>query len=129
MDGPTPKLASPGGPSASPAGVSLEEAARAASLADHAWGPLDAKGAAAFLKVSEKQFNRMAPSVPRHKKSGMGYRYLRSELLAWLLSGDEPEGPEAGPEGERRQTDGNAESHGVAPGSKKRTNRGKVRLV
>ena len=71
------------------AGPSPEEAIRAASLADHAWGPMDGKEAAAFLKVSEAQFGRLAPRLPRHKRAGLGYRYLRSEVLAWLRSGED----------------------------------------
>lgn len=45
---------------------------------------MDGKEAAAFLKVSGAQFGRLAPRLPRHKKTGLGYRYLRSELLVWL---------------------------------------------
>ena len=50
---------------------------------------MDGKEAAAFLKVSEAQFGRLAPRLPRHKKAGLGYRYLRSELLVWLRSGED----------------------------------------
>lgn len=116
-----------------PAAASLTEAIRTASLADLAWGPMDAKEAAGFLKVSEKQFNRLAPSVPRHKKTGMGFRYLRSELLSWLRSDDQATGAEGEVEGDQlprgRQRDGNAESQGVARGSKKRIIGPSVRLV
>ncbi len=115
-----------------PAAPSVEEAVRAASLADLAWGPMDGKEAAAFLKVSEAQFNRLAPRLPRHKKTGLGYRYLRSEILVWLRSGDdspEDEGRDAVPRRQRRQPDGNAESVGVVPGKKKRSSGKAVRLV
>ena len=67
-----------------PAGPSVEEVLRVASLTDLAWGPMDGKEAAAFLEVSEGQFGHLAPGLPRHEKTGLGYRYLRSELLAWL---------------------------------------------
>ncbi len=100
-----------------------EEVARVASLADLAWGPMDGEEAAAFLKTSRAGFDRIAPSLPRKKKRGLGYRYLRSELLAWLCSDDGGEGPTG------RQPDGNAEPVGVRTSQKKRKNGGTVRLV
>lgn len=72
---------------ADPVGPFLQEAVRAASLADLAWGPMDGVGAAAFLKTSRSRFDRLAPRLPRYKKAGLSYRYLRSELLEWLRRG------------------------------------------
>lgn len=40
--------------------------------------------AADFLRVSEAQFKRMAPYLPRHPITERRYVYIRSELLAWL---------------------------------------------
>lgn len=76
----------------------LAEIYRIEVLADLAWGPMDAKEAAAFLNTSENNFNRLAPSIPRCKKAGLGYRYLRSDLLAWLRSGSNAAELEAGRE-------------------------------
>ena len=56
-----------------PATPSVEEAVRAASLVDLVWGPMNGKEAAGFLRVSEAQFGRPAPRLPRHKKTGLGY--------------------------------------------------------
>jgi hypothetical protein len=46
---------------------------------------MDAKQAASFLRISESEFKRMAPGLPRHAVTERRYIYLRSELLAWLL--------------------------------------------
>jgi hypothetical protein len=45
---------------------------------------IDAKQAADFLSISESEFKRMAPRLPRHAVTERRYIYLRSELLAWL---------------------------------------------
>jgi hypothetical protein len=45
---------------------------------------MDAKEAANFLRISESEFKRMAPRLPRHAVTERRYIYLRSELLAWL---------------------------------------------
>ncbi len=45
---------------------------------------MDAKQAADFLRISESEFKRMAPGLPRHAVTERRYIYLRSELLAWL---------------------------------------------
>ena len=45
---------------------------------------LDAKEAAAFLRISESEFKRMAPGLPRHAVTERRFVYLRSELLTWL---------------------------------------------
>ncbi|MDP9485367.1 MAG: hypothetical protein M3Q49_06185 [Actinomycetota bacterium] len=112
--------------SSDPAAPSVEEAIRAASLADLAWGPMDGKEAAAFLKTTRAGFDRLAPSLPRKKKKGLGFRYLRSELLEWLSSDDAAEEP---PGRQRRQPDGNAGSVGVGGDQKRRKNGGTVRLI
>ena len=46
---------------------------------------MDAKQATSFLRISESEFKRMAPGLPRHAVTERRYIYLRSELLAWLL--------------------------------------------
>ena len=46
---------------------------------------MDAKQAAEFLRISESEFKRMAPGLPRHAVTERRYIYLRSELLGWLL--------------------------------------------
>jgi hypothetical protein len=46
---------------------------------------MDAKEAADFWRVSESEFKRMAPRMPRHAVTERRYIYLPSELLAWLL--------------------------------------------
>jgi hypothetical protein len=43
---------------------------------------MDAKQAAGFLRISESEFKRMAPGLPRHAVTEQRYIYLRSELLA-----------------------------------------------
>jgi hypothetical protein len=45
---------------------------------------MDAKEAASFLRISESEFERMAPRLPRQAVTERRYIYLRSELLAWL---------------------------------------------
>ena len=45
---------------------------------------MDTKQAADFLRISESEFERMAPRLPRHAVTERRYIYLRSELLAWL---------------------------------------------
>jgi hypothetical protein len=45
---------------------------------------MDTKLAADFLRISESEFERMAPRQPRHAVTERRYIYLRSELLAWL---------------------------------------------
>ena len=48
---------------------------------------MDAKEAAAFLKIAETEFRRLAASgdIPRHRTSRGRYRYYAYELLDWLL--------------------------------------------
>ena len=46
---------------------------------------MNVEEAADFLRLSPTAFRRLAPSLPRcqiYERSG--YRYLRSDLLAWL---------------------------------------------
>lgn len=45
---------------------------------------MDSKEAAEFLRTTWQSFRELAPSLPRHHKPGLGYRYRRSELLEWL---------------------------------------------
>src|SRR5215213_1740941 len=45
---------------------------------------MDAKEVASFLRISESEFERMAPRLPRHAVTERRYIYLQSELLAWL---------------------------------------------
>ena len=42
---------------------------------------MDAKQAADYLRISESEFKRMAPGLPRHAVTERQYLYLRSELL------------------------------------------------
>ena len=46
---------------------------------------MDAKQAADFWRISESEFKRMAPGLPRHAVTERRYTYLRSELLAWPM--------------------------------------------
>ena len=46
--------------------------------------PRTSTAAADFLRISESEFKRMAPGLPRHAVTERRYIYLRSELLAWL---------------------------------------------
>lgn len=47
---------------------------------------MSAKEAADFLRLSKNSLRQIAPSLPRHKRLGMSYRCLCSELLEWLVS-------------------------------------------
>jgi hypothetical protein len=72
----------------SEAATILEEVARLIELAGNN-APrevMNAQEAADFLRLSEAHFRKIGPAVPRHKLPSGGYRYLRSELLEWLLS-------------------------------------------
>lgn len=62
----------------------LEKVERAAEALSSGREVMDAKQAADFLKISESEFKRMAPRLPRHAVTERRYIYLRSELLAWL---------------------------------------------
>ncbi|MGH3146341.1 MAG: hypothetical protein ACRDTR_11135 [Rubrobacter sp.] len=63
----------------------LEKVERAAEALASGREVMDAKQAADFLRISESEFKRMAPGLPRHAVTERRYIYLRSELLAWLL--------------------------------------------
>ena len=63
----------------------LEKVERAAEALSSGREVMDAKEAADFLRISESEFKRMAPGLPRHAVTERRYIYLRSELLAWLL--------------------------------------------
>ena len=71
-------------------GPSLEELLAERIAAEGARLPYDrevmnAEEAADFLRLSPTAFRRLAPALPRcqiYERSG--YRYLRSDLLAWL---------------------------------------------
>jgi len=79
---------------------------------------MNAEEAADFLRLSPTAFRRLAPALPRcqiYERSG--YRYLMSDLLAWL----------------RGQRDSHVDSHpaahtGIRP-HKKPPSRGVTRLV
>ena len=62
----------------------LEKVERAAEAPASGREVMDAKEAADFLRISESEFKRMAPGLPRHAVTERRYIYLRSELLAWL---------------------------------------------
>ena len=62
----------------------LEKVERAAEALSSGREVMDAKQAADFLRISESEFKRMAPGLPRHAVTERRYIYLRSELLAWL---------------------------------------------
>jgi len=62
----------------------LEKVQRAAEALSSGREVMDAKQAADFLRISESEFKRMAPGLPRHAVTERRYIYLRSELLAWL---------------------------------------------
>ena len=72
-------------------GPSLEKRCAARIATEAARSPHDrevmnAEEAADFLRLSPTAFRKLAPSLPRcqlYERSG--YRYLRSDLLAWLL--------------------------------------------
>ncbi len=63
----------------------LEKVERVAEALASGKEVMDAKEAADFLRISESEFKRMAPGLPRHVVTERRYIYLRSELLAWLL--------------------------------------------
>ncbi len=63
----------------------LEKVERVAEALASGKEVMDAKEAADFLRISESEFKRMAPGLPRHAVTERRYIYLRSELLAWLL--------------------------------------------
>ena len=63
----------------------LEKVERAAEALSSGKEVMNAKEAAAFLRISESEFKRMAPGLPRHAVTERRYIYLRSELLTWLL--------------------------------------------
>ena len=104
-------------------GSSLEELLIKRITAEAVRSPYDrevmnAEEAADFLRLSSTAFRRLAPTLPRcqiYERSG--YRYLRSDLLAWL----------------RGQCDSHVDSHQAAPSStrahKKAPPRGVTRLV
>jgi hypothetical protein len=62
----------------------LEKVERVAEVLAGGREVMDAKEAANFLRISESEFKRMAPRLPRHAVTERRYIYLRSELLAWL---------------------------------------------
>lgn len=62
----------------------LEKVERVAEALASGKEVMDAKEAAEFLRISESEFKRMAPRLPRHTVTERRYIYLRSELLAWL---------------------------------------------
>jgi hypothetical protein len=62
----------------------LEKVERAAEALSSGREVMDAKQAADFLRISESEFKRMAPGLPRHAVTERRYIYMRSELLAWL---------------------------------------------
>jgi hypothetical protein len=47
---------------------------------------MNARDAAEFLGMGLAGFNKLAPSLPRHRLSENRYVYLRSELLEWLMA-------------------------------------------
>lgn len=63
----------------------LEKVERVAEALVNGKEVMDAKEAAEFLRISESEFKRMAPGLPRHAVTERRYIYLRSELLAWLM--------------------------------------------
>lgn len=63
----------------------LEKVERVAEALASGREVMDAKEAADFLRISESEFKRMAPRLPRHAVSDRRYIYLRTELLAWLM--------------------------------------------
>jgi hypothetical protein len=63
----------------------LEKVERAAEALASGKEVMDANEAADFLRISESEFKRIAPGLPRHAVTERRYIYLRSELLTWLL--------------------------------------------
>jgi hypothetical protein len=47
---------------------------------------MNAGDAAEFLSMNRPDFNKLAPSLPRHQLSEARFVYLRSELLEWLMA-------------------------------------------
>lgn len=62
----------------------LEKVERVAEALASGREVMDAKEAADFLRISESEFKRIAPRLPRHAVTERRYIYLRSELLSWL---------------------------------------------
>lgn len=62
----------------------LEKVERVAEALASGKEVMNAKEAADFLRISESEFKRMAPGLPRHAVTERRYIYLRNELLAWL---------------------------------------------
>jgi hypothetical protein len=62
----------------------LDKVERAAEVLSSGREVMDAKQAADYLRISESEFKRMAPGLPRHAVTERRFIYLRSELLAWL---------------------------------------------
>jgi hypothetical protein len=59
--------------------------AAGANRGSHVREVMNAEEAADFLRLSPTAFRKLAPALPRcqiYERSG--YRYLRSDLLAWL---------------------------------------------
>lgn len=63
----------------------LEKVERVAEALASGKEVMNAKEAADFLRISESEFKRIAPGLPRHAVTERRYIYLRSELLTWLL--------------------------------------------
>ena len=84
--GPERERAGPPGHQAghAPEAAILEKVERVAEALSSGKEGIDAKQAADFLSISESEFKRMAPRLPRHAVTERRYIYLRSELLAWL---------------------------------------------
>ena len=86
---------------------------------------MNAKEAADFLRLSEAHFRKIAPAAPRHKIPGLGFRYIRSELLDWLRSHDD-----GTPNNEAvKQPAGEPPAPGSEQGSKRRAGKRVKRLV
>jgi hypothetical protein len=66
-------------------GAILEKVEQVAEALSSGREVMDAKQAADFLRISESEFKRMAPGLPRHVVTERRYIYLLSELLTWLL--------------------------------------------
>jgi hypothetical protein len=64
--------------------ANLDKVERAAEALSSGREAMDAKQATDYLRISESEFKRMAPGLPRHAVTERRYIYLRSELLAWL---------------------------------------------
>jgi hypothetical protein len=62
----------------------LEKVERVAEALAGSREIMDAKEAADFLRISESEFKRLAPSLPRHAVTERRYVYVRSELMRWL---------------------------------------------